>query len=106
MGEQLASMKRTGLLIDPVHLSKGRLIIGTKWVIKQRKNLEGNVERYNARLVAKGFTQVFVLDYFGTYAPVAGLGSVCDGGIDEHYFSLMDVEAAFPNAELNEELYI
>lgn len=31
-------------------------IIGSRWVFRTKLKLEGSVERYNARLVAKGYT--------------------------------------------------
>ena len=71
MNEEVSSMKRTDLLSEPVPLPPGGRVIGTKWVFKRKRNLEGWVERFRARLVALGFAQIFGLDYFGTYAPVA-----------------------------------
>ena len=74
--EEFDSMKRTEHLRDPVRLPVNGRAIGTKWVFKCKSNLEGGVERFRARLVAKGFSQIFVLDYFGTYAPIARLGTL------------------------------
>ena len=43
---------------------------------KKKKNLDGDVERLRVRLMAKDFAQILGLDFFGTYAPVARLGTV------------------------------
>ena len=46
------------------------IIVGIKWVSKRIRDVQGLVERFRVRLVAKGFMQVFDLDYLKTYAPV------------------------------------
>ena len=56
---------------DVVELPQGKKPIGVKWVFDFKKDLKGNITRFNARLVAKGFTQIFDSDYFDTFAPVA-----------------------------------
>ena len=48
------------------------------------------------RLVAKGFSQIFELDYFGTYAPVALAVLMC------LTLASLNVEAAFMNDTLDE----
>jgi len=50
-------------------LQHGRLV-KSKWVFKVKYNSDNTVQRYRARLVAKGFTQVPGTDYFETYSPV------------------------------------
>jgi len=53
----------------------GKNIIGSKWVFRIKWNAEGKVQKYKARLVAHGFTQVFGQDYYDTFSPVARLAS-------------------------------
>jgi len=38
-----------------VHRPKGKTIIGTKWVFKNKKDEDGVIIRNKARLVAKGY---------------------------------------------------
>ncbi|XP_062100539.1 uncharacterized protein LOC133806456 [Humulus lupulus] len=52
-------------------LPKGHNVIGNKWVYKIKYKSNGDVDRYNACLVAKGYAQQKGIDYFETFAPVA-----------------------------------
>lgn len=44
-------------------LPHGRRVIGTKWVYKIKVDALNILERYKARLVAQGFSQVAGLDF-------------------------------------------
>ncbi|KAJ3481936.1 hypothetical protein NLJ89_g12173 [Agrocybe chaxingu] len=50
-------------------------VVDCKWVLRVKKNADGEIEKRKARLVARGFTQIYGLDYYETYAPVARLAS-------------------------------
>ena len=57
-------------------LLKGHKAIGVKWVYKTKKNANGEVERYKARLVANGYSQRVGIDYDEVFAPVARLKTI------------------------------
>ena len=95
---------------DLVELPKGRRAIGSKWVFRLKVNAEGVIERYKARLVARGFSQKFGEDYDETFCPVVRHESVrtlialaVQNNLKLHQ---MDITTAFLNGELKEEVYM
>ena len=51
-------------------LPKGRKVVGCRWVFKTKTGSTGEIVRYKARLVARGFSQVKGADYNETFSPV------------------------------------
>ena len=71
-----------------------------------KQNPEGKVERYKARLVARGYSQTYEIDYDETFAPVAKMNTVrilvsCAANFGWKLHQL-DVKNAFLFAELQE----
>jgi len=60
---------------ESVPCPPGKNIMGSKWVFCIKCNAEGKVQKYKARLIAHGFTQIFGQDYYNTFSPVARLAS-------------------------------
>ena len=95
---------------DLVPCPKGKSIIGTKWVSRNKLDKNGIITRNKARLVGKGYNQEEGIYYEETYAPVSRLEAIqlllaFSSCLDFELFQ-MDVKSAFLNDLLNEEVYV
>jgi hypothetical protein len=61
---------------DLVKLPNGINLIGSKWVFKKKINVAGQVEKFKARLVVKGYSQVKGFDFGDIFYLVAKLISI------------------------------
>ena len=97
-------------VFDVVALPSGRSTVGCKWVFDLKVNEHGYINRFKARLVAQGYTQQEGIDYHVTYSPVLSMRSfrllIAVAATLDLDIRHVDVETAFLNGDLDEEVYM
>jgi len=109
MKDEMDSMARNKVW-ELVDFSPQRKSIGNKWVFKIKSQADGSIDKFKARLVTKGFTQIVGIDYEETFSPVVRFASIrlllaLVAHLDLELFQ-MDVKTAFLNGNLEEEIYM
>ncbi|CAA0831452.1 cysteine-rich RLK (RECEPTOR-like protein kinase) 8 [Striga hermonthica] len=109
MNEEIMALRQNETW-DLVPKPDGVKPISCKWVYKIKRRPDGSIERYKARLVARGFSQQYGLDYDETFSPVAKITTVrvliALAASKSWKLWQMDVKNAFLHGELDREIYM
>lgn len=109
MNKELTSLEenQTWELTD---LPKNRKALPCKWIFKIKRNPDGTVDKYKARLVAVGYNQRKGIDYNQTFSPVAKMSTIrtlltiaATEGLALRQF---DVSTAFLYGSVKEEIFM
>ncbi|GIZ45743.1 hypothetical protein CKM354_000889600 [Cercospora kikuchii] len=89
---------------------KGANLVTSKWVFDVKRSISGAIEKFKARLVARGFSQKFGVDFQETFAPTVRhdtlrvfMAVVCEKDLELHQ---VDVNNAFTESTLQEEIFM
>ena len=97
----------TWVMVPP---SPSQNVEGCKWVFKLKRNSDGSINKYKAKLVAKGFHQQFGIDFEETFSPVIKPPTVriILSLVVQFNWPLrqLDVSNAFLHGFLREEVYM
>lgn len=93
-----------------VSLPTGKRAIGCKWLYTIKMNLDGSVVRLKARPIAKGYAQIYGVDYTDTFPSVTKISSIriIISLVAKHRWPLfqLDVNNVFLHVDLQEEVYM
>jgi hypothetical protein len=89
---------------------KSKDVVSSKWLFKIKHDVDGSIQKYKARFVARGFSQKEGIDYEETFAPVARYTSIRTiialTAKMKWKLHQMDVKTTFLNDVIEEEVYI
>ncbi len=107
--QEIASLEANNTWEQEVH-PNGANLVSTKWVFTVKLNVDGSVERFKARLVARGFSQIWGEDYNDTFAPTVRMDTL------RAFFAIVaaedlecrqfDIKNAFTESKLQETIYL
>ncbi|SLM35049.1 gag-pol polyprotein [Lasallia pustulata] len=101
---------KTWSFVSTNNLPYGRKPLQGKWIYKIKRDGQGNITRYKARWVVRGFEQVEGIDYNETYAavlkPMSYKTLFAYAAAKDLEIEQMDVKTAFLYGTIDEEIYV
>ncbi|SEI36897.1 YALIA101S15e00452g1_1 [Yarrowia lipolytica] len=111
MNEEMDSIKSNEVFewVDSKDV-EGKKVLPSRWVYNRKFNLDGSLERYKARVVAKGFVQEANVDYLMSFSPVIRFESVrfllAFAAFKQWNIYQMDVKTAFLYGDIDTTTYM
>jgi len=108
-GKEITSILKHGTFVL-VKRPKNKNIVGCRVIFTNKYKADGSLERRKARVIARGFSQQYGVDYTQTFAPVARLSSIrLLSALAAHYemeVYQIDITTAYLNGDIDEEIYM
>ena len=78
MEAEMASHAKSGTweLVPASSVPSGRKLVGSTWVYALKRDNDGQIKRWKARLVAQGFSQIEGQDYYATFANTVSFDAI------------------------------
>lgn len=106
MAEEIQALEDNGKWTI-IELPPGKKPAGCKWAFKIKRHSNRSIERFKARLMAKGYTQVEGIDFHETSAPVAKLVTIGRVAVTRGWeLHQLDVQNAFLHGDLEGQVYM
>ena len=107
--EKMNDLRKNGTW-EVVDLPIDQKTVGCKWLFIVKCKADDSVERFKAKLVAKGFTQTYGVDYQKTFAPITKINYIrVLLSLAANYnwpIHQLDIKNAFLNGDLEEEVFM
>ena len=88
---------------DLVLLPLSKSVVGCCWVYKIKTNFDGFIERYKVRLVAKGYSQQYGIDYEETFTHITKITIIRTliivASVRQWHISQLDVKNVLLNGD-------
>jgi len=110
INDELNNLYSNNIMTFVKHIPNNKKVISTRWVFALKTDSSGNITRYKARLVARGFSQEYGIDYNLTFSPtlnidclklIFALAAKLNWSIQQ-----LDIKAAYLNAPLDYDIYV
>nr|GEV69274.1 retrovirus-related Pol polyprotein from transposon TNT 1-94 [Tanacetum cinerariifolium] len=107
MNMKMHSMKDNQVWIL-VELHPNGQTVKSKWIFKKKTDMDENVHTFKDRLVAKGYTQTYGVDYRETFSPVTDIRAIrillAIAAFYDYEIWQMVVKTTFLNGHLSEDV--
>ena len=89
---------------------RGANLVSIKWVFTVKTHPDGTLERFKARLIARGFSQIQGEDYFDTFALTVRMDTLriffALVALEDLEYYHFDIKNAFTESFLKEKIYL
>jgi len=93
-----------------VPLPSRKFVVGCRWIFAIKVGPDGTIDRLKVRLVAKGYTQNFGLNYGDNFSPMAKMAFVrlfiAMAALQQWPLYQLDVKNVFLNGDFQKEIYM